>query len=53
MLMRNGKEIFCCVCGKHKPECGAEKEPDGHRKICWDCANPKEELPSLLKMQAA
>lgn len=36
-LMRNGKEIFCCACGKHKPEYGAEKEADGHRKICAEC----------------
>lgn len=54
MLMRNGKEIFCCACGKHKPADGAEKEPCGHRKICEDCIEKKrEELPSLLRVQAA
>lgn len=34
---RNGKEIFCCACGKHKPADGAAKEKDGHRKICAEC----------------
>lgn len=34
---RNGREIFCCACGKHKPAVGAAKEKDGHRKVCADC----------------
>lgn len=42
-LKRNGREIFCCACGKHKPVEGAENEKGGHRKICAECVEKQNE----------